>query len=322
MSELDSKAAAADAMLRAGNLTRAKELCREVLEKDDSHFDAFATLIDVRFKQEDLHRARALCHWRLERFPECEDTNLIHLHVLGMIGEKAPGKKCIKNLRLLLSGQPVALQQAELLYTHYFGSKRKTRKLLKQARESGYFSQSWLDGIETENRSESGHIFSTIKLLKKSLKENPENADDLYAMSVLSVLTGRLFSALKYGRQGRRLDPSIAPAFNETIFAAFVGLIPLFWAAQLYIILNATLTTRLFWLLRIPFNIGFILFAFIVQGLIIAPIALVSEPFHEFVSGLSALLNIIWIIYLLFGFQKIGMALSKREVNVALSPDY
>ncbi len=308
--------------MRAGNLNRAKDLCREILEKDDSHFDAFGTLIDVRLKQEDLLRARALCEWRLERHPECEDTNLTHLTVLGLIGEKAPGRKCIENLRLLLADQPISLQQAELLYSHYFGSKRQTRLLIKQARESGYFSESWLDGIEAENRSESGHIFSTIKLLRKSLIDDPENPDDLYALSVLSVFTGKLPSAIRYARQGRQIDPSIAPAFSEVIFAATVGFIPLVWAAQIYIVLNATLTTRLFWLFRIPFNLFFIVLAFAIQGLIFIPIAYLSEPLHEFVAGLSVITNLIWGLYLLFGFQKIGMARSKRDIDVGLSPDY
>ena len=322
MQNLDAKAASADAMLRAGNLARAKDLCREVLEANEDHFDAFETLINVRLEQKDLKRARALCEWRLGRLANCVDTNLTYLTVQCFIGQKKDAKKTWAAFNDRFAHYPIRKQQAELLYTHHFGSKRKTRKLIDQARISGNFAPEWLDNLEQDNRNESGHIFRSYRLLKQALENNPDDEDALYSIGVISVLTGRLWPAIRHARRGKALDPSHAPAFNEIIFASIVSQIPLFWGAQLYVVLNATLTTRLFWLFRIPFNLAFLFMCFTLQIFILYPLNWISAGLAETMGGVALITNLIWFVYLMFGFQRIGMALSGRDNRVTLKSNY
>jgi len=83
MSDLDNKAEAAAAFLNAGNLVRAKALCREVLEKQDDNWTAFQTLFRLRKRESDYDQAEAACYWRLERLPGCVHTKILLLIKYG-----------------------------------------------------------------------------------------------------------------------------------------------------------------------------------------------------------------------------------------------
>ena len=330
MTSLDNKTQHARAMFRAGNYKRVKEICREVLEKDDTNLEAFEVMFETHMAQGNMVKALSTCRWRLERVPECVDAHMLMLLPLGRMKRKKEAQALIKSVRARFSDRPFHLEQSEILFSHFFKNSGDTFWRIKKAREGGNISDGWLDEIEGYERAKKGHIFSSQKLIAEQLKRNPQNYDALYSLSVTRFLVGRLFSAIRLARQAKRLKPERAAECNEVILASYAGLFPPLWGAQFFIVWVATITTRIFWLLRGPFVIcGFIL-AFIIQGLVFWPLGLLmggtAENIHsEFTSnivGAFALLQFLWIIYLLFGFQKIGPSLSDKKKNVKLSKKY
>ncbi|RKQ71662.1 hypothetical protein DES40_0989 [Litorimonas taeanensis] len=319
--DLDAKIVTAEAMLRAGNYARAKELSQEVLKKQDDHLEAFEVLYEIRTIDAEFDRALALALWRLERLPNCPYANVSHLHALCLLKRKQEATKTFKLLQTRLGNHPFELQRAELLYAYAFKRPKETRKLIAIARESGRFDSKWLDALESDMHADSGHIFTSRKMLSQALKESPMDADLLYDMSVTNVLTGHLPSAIKQAKRAKEINPPMAPAYNEVIIVATMGLIPLFWGAMSFLVLNASFVTRLPYLVRIPFN-----YLFMAIGIIIAmAIPLTMDALNINVPALNALIlfgNIGFTLYLLFGFQHVGLRRAKKKNNISLNRDY
>jgi tetratricopeptide (TPR) repeat protein len=319
--DLEAKVLTAQAMLRAGNLNRAKDLAQEVLKKQDDNLDAFEVLYDVRVANQSYGQALALTLWRLERLPNCPYAAVFQLHALCLLKRKSEATKLFKALQDRLANHPIHLEQARLYYAYHFWPPRKARKLIQQSREKGYFDPQWLDSLEADTRAESGHIYTSRKMMNEALAETPNDPDLLYALSVTNVLTGRLPTALRQAKLAKEVDPPMAPAYNEVIVVATMGLIPIFWGAMAFIVLNASVSTRLPWLIRIPFN-----YLFMAIGLgisMIIPIAMDSANMN--VPPLNVLIvfgNIGFALYLLFGFQHIGMARARKKQDFTFSRDY
>lgn len=330
MTSLQNKTEHAQAMLRAGSYKRAKELCREILEKEDDNLEAFEILFETHMEQNKFVKALATCNWRLERVPQCAQAHMLKFLPLGNLKQKKEAASLIKAIRHRFADYPFHLEQSEILYSHFFKSSGDTFRRIKNARKEGIINPAWLDEIESYERAKSGHIFSSQKLLAESLERNPENYDAIHNLAVTRFLVGRLFSAIKLARQAKRLKPERAAECNEVIFASFIGLTPMFWGGQFFIIWVATLTTRIPWLIRGPFNIAGFLLAFLIQGIIFTPLGIlmggtvdeVHTPFTSVIVTIFGGLQFFWIIYLLFGFQRIGQSLSDKKKNIKLSKNY
>lgn len=330
MTELSHKVEHARALQRAGNYKRTKELCREILEKEDDNFDGFEILFETHMAQKSPHKALVACNWRLERVPNCSETHLLKFLPLGHMKRKKEATQLIESVRRRFGDHPFQLEQSEILYSHFFKNAGHTIWLLRKARETAIISEDWLDEIESFERAKSGHIFSSQKLIAESLKRDPQDYDALYSLAVTRFFVGRLFSAIRLARQAKRLKPERAAECKEVLFASYVGLLPPFWGAQFFIIWIATVTTRIPWLLRGPFNIGGFFIAFLIQGLVMMPLGLlmggnVDNPHNDAtgtIVGIFAVLQFIWIVYLLFGFQHVGQMFSDNKKDIKLSKKY
>ncbi len=327
---LRAKIEHAEAMHRAGSYKRAKELCKEILEKEDDNLDAFQILFQIHMDEKNYAKAHAACNWRLERVPECVEAHMLKLLPLGHWKSKKEATELIENIRHRFGDRPFHLEQSEILYSHFFKPSSHTMWLLNKARDQGMIDPDFLDEIENYERAKSGQIFGSQKLLTEALQKNPEDYDTVFSLAVTRFYVGRLFSAIKLSRQAMRLKPHRAAECKEVIFASIVGLIPMFWGAQLFIIWVATITTRIPWFIRGPFNvIGFFL-AFLLQSFIMMPFGLLlggttDEPYTGVMSslvGISVAIQFLWIIYLLFGFQHIGSRMADSRKQVKLSNKY
>lgn len=321
MSSLQGKVATAEAMLQAGNLDKARLLCREILEKEETNLGAFECLFQVRVQQEDFYKALMLTDWRLERLPECTDAHLSRLVALGALKRKRDITALYQKMQTRFPDRPHVLEQAQLLHSHHCKSGSHTRKLVIAAREKGALDPNWLDILENAARSDSGQIFASRRMLRSAVRNSPEDHMLRYELAVTEFLTGHLPAAIRHAKQGRRLKPVKAAMFNEVIFASYLGLTPVFWGVQLFIVMNASIVTRLFWLLRIPFNYFFFFLSFILPTLVFMPIVAIFTPAEALLSFIL-ILNLFWIIYLLFGFQRIGQHLARRKKQVKLSDKY
>ena len=61
---------------------------------------------------------------------------------------------------------------------------------------------------------------------------------------------------------------------------------------------------------------------FTLQIFILYPLNWISPGLAETMGGVALITNLIWFVYLMFGFQRIGMALSGRDNRVTLKSDY
>lgn len=330
MTSLDNKTEHARAMYRAGNYKRVKEICREVMEKDDTNLEAFEILFETHMALNDIVKALSTCNWRLERVPHCANAHLLKFLPLGRMKRKAEGKALIEAVRTRFSDRPFHLEQSEILYSHFFKNSGDTIWRLKRARDAGNISADWLDEIESYERAKKGHIFSSQKLIAESLERDPHNYDAVFTLAVTRFFVGRLFSALRLAKRAKRLNPQRAAECNEVIFACYVGLFPPFWGAQFFIVWVATITTRIFWLFRGPFNVAGFFLAFIIQAIILMPLGLLKDkaadgahnPVMASLMGFFIIFQFFWIIYLLFGFQHIGQMLANKKKSVKLSKKY
>ena len=326
MTSLANKTEHARAMYLAGNYKRVKEICREVLEKDDTNFDAFEILFETHMAKKDTVKALAICTWRLKRVPHCADAHLLKFLPLGQMKRRAEAKALIEAVRIRFSDWPFHLEQSEILYSHFFKNSGDTIWRLKRAREAGNICPDWLDEIESFERAKKGHIFSSQKLIAKSLERDPHNYEAVFSLAVTRFFVGRLISALRLAKRAKRLNPQRAAECNEVIFACYVGMFPPFWGAQFFIVWVATITTRIFWLLRGPFNIAGFFLAFIIQALILSPLGHLKDepqnPIMETLTNFSIIFQFFWMIYLLFGFQHIGQMLADKKKTVKLSKKY
>jgi tetratricopeptide (TPR) repeat protein len=319
--DIEAKVLTAQAMLGAGNLNRAKDLAQQVLKKQDDNLDAFEVLYDVRLADQSYGQALALCLWRLERLPNCPYAAVFQLHSLCLLKRKREATQLFKTLQDRLGNHPFHLEQARIYYAYHFWPPSKARKLIQASKEKGYFDPKWLETLEADTRAESGHIYTSRKMMNEALAESPNAPDLLYALAVTNVLTGRLPTALKQAKQAKEVDPPMAPAYNEVVVVATLGLIPIFWGAMTFIILNASVATRLPWLIRIPFNYLFMALGIGVS--MIVPIAM--DAMNMNVPALNAFIllgNIGFAIYLLFGFQHVGMSRARKKQNFNFTQDY
>lgn len=330
MDDLDVQIDLAENFLRAGNITRAESLCREVLEKRHDDLGAFLCLFDVHMAQDKTQDALELCDWRLARRPECADGHLNRLIAFGVLSNQEPdydyvrqitGENFMSKIRLRLSNHPLKLAQAEILYSLYFLDPQDTLRLVNQERLQARLSSEWLDTIETVLNVETGNTVQARQLLVKRLSENPQDTDALHNLAVTDYFSGRLFSAIKYARQAQRTAPEQSALSQEVIIASIIGLLPIFWLGQIIITLTIFASRRLEDYLAMPLRFGGLIVMILAYGKLVTKFIELDSGGANIVLTVIILIGI-WAGYILFSFGEIGSKVSGRKKSIKLSKKY
>ena len=322
MSVLDNMAVTAKAYASAGNLKRALEICSEILGQDPSNFEAFECLFDVLLDKQDYRGVNRLCEWRLGQHPNCVHTNIKYLILLGSTFQQDKAQNLIMSMRESFGDRPRLLQEANILHSHYFGSPRKTLRLIERARNDAMMSRRWLDYFERFTHERAGHIFAHRRFLERDLEEDPNDPDTLLELGDVSFLTGQPFRAMRLAKRGKPLNPAKASRFKVLNLLAKISLCPLVWGAQFVIFLKVALIDRAGLLLMLPLLLVAIALGGALQLLIISPFALLGSDIFQIVKNIAIVANIIWGLALIYSFDLMDNDFSDEEKSVKLSRDY
>jgi len=323
MSDLDNKAEAAAAFLNAGNLVRAKALCREVLEKQDDNWTAFQTLFRLRKRESDYDQAEAACYWRLERLPGCVHTKILLLEAQSLIGNKAKGKATYDSIVAQHGDWPYIVQKAGIMYHAVLGSKAQAKRLIKQAREDSRIDPIWLDYYESDINLDEANIFASYKMNKGHQADDPNSKWLMYEQALFSFLMGRLFSAIKYGKRLKTLSPDMRVEAKEIIIFSYLAMLPIFWLPHFIYVVYSCFLKRLPLVIQIA---GIVVLYYYTATL------LNRVSFHYLSENHISLYRLIiksfpfvaigWVFYLQLGFLRLFPHLSNRNKAVNIREDY
>ena len=328
--ELHAQIDLAENFLRAGNIRRAEELCREVLKKRHDDLGAFLCLFDVLLVQNNLQKASDLCDWRLNRCPECPDSHLCKLVAVGRLSAQEAtyehilqmtGENLMSKIRLRLANYPLRLAEAEIIHSFYFQSNKQTLGLIKQERLKARLSPQWLDNIENAIDVYTGNTRRARKSIEKQLAENPQDANALYDLAVTDFYSGKLLTAIKHAKQAQQYAPEESAQSQEVIIASIIGLLPPFWIGQILITLTVLITKEIedyfVWPVRF---VGLIAVLLAYAHLLLRFVSL--EAVNSNVLLVLLLLIMSWAGYILFSFGDIGRKLSRRKTSINVSKKY
>ncbi len=330
MDELDAQVDLAENLIRAGNLPRAEEICRDVLKERPDDLGAYDALFSIHLRRDELQAAYELCDWRLARCPECPDTYLNKLVAYGRLSaldmdyepmRLAKGESFMTNIRPRLSNYPLRLAQAEILHAVYFKDTQAALKLVRYERDKGHLSPDWLNMIEASLGVYAGDSALSRDLLVQQLTENAQDFSALNGISVIDYYRGALFSAMKYARRAKRADPEQAALSQEVIVASLMGMIPVFWPAQIIITLSVFLSSKLEDYLAVVVRYGGVLATMLLYGFLSTKIMEMGYGNNNLML-LSVILMGAWTYYILFAFHDVGSYFSGRSKSIKLSDKY
>lgn len=322
MSVLDNMVTTAVAYRRAGNLARAEEIASKVLGQDIGNLGAYDCLFHVLLDKKDFMGANRLSKWRLSQHPNCVQTNMNFLLLLGATLHQDKAANQIAYIRANLGDSPLFVQEAEIIYSHYFSKPGNTLSLIEKARLSGELSSDWLDYFERLTREQAGHIFARRRFLEADLTEEPNDAQTIMELADIHFLTARPFNAIRAAKRGKILMPSRANRFKLVQIFSYLSLCPLIWGAQFCILFKVTVIDRAGLLLLLPLLcLGLILGAFL-ELVIISPARLLGPETYNTVKNICLIANIIWGLALIFAFDLMDSNFSDEEKSIKLSKDY
>lgn len=328
--KLDAQVELAENFLRAGNIQRAEEICRDVLQKDHHNLGAYEGLFSVHVAKRDYQAAYELCDWRLGRQPECPDTYVNKLVALAHLDADnwdyefmriLKGKKFMAATRPRLANYPLHLAQAEVLYRVYFLDSQEAIKRIEYERQKGRLSPEWLDRLEASLTGYTGDTSRSRELLVRHLAENPQDFEALNELSITDYHRGRLFSAIKYARQAKRAAPEQAAMGQEVIIFSIIGLIPLFWLGQLMMSLTVLLSSRAADYVSASARYAGLILTVLAYGGICSKI--MEQGFGNNNLLITVLIVIgIWVYYVLFSFQEISRSMTGKTKSIELNNKY
>lgn len=198
-------------------------------------------------------------------------------------------------------------------------------KRIAHLRDTGYWGLLDLDDLERTARANAGHVATLGRLQHADLERGDINAETLHSQSVVRYLQGRLISARQLAAQATIMDPLSGPIHAETRFAALLGMIPLLWPAQFFIILTGSVTSRFPWFVRMFTNYVLAIMALGLLGLLLS--AIQTLPFLSgqpagYLSGMISIANVVWALYVIWAFGSVGTWRAKRAKKFKISKDY
>jgi tetratricopeptide (TPR) repeat protein len=312
-------------MVNAGNLEAAIRHCKSALDQDPNHVDAYALQVSILFEKNRPEEALRITERRMETVPDCRHASLQRIRLLGSMNRAGLAKKAMEDVRNTFSDDPMMIHDCQLMHDVTLDRNIYVLKRIQHLRETGYWGILDLNDLEQTARANAGHMTTLGRLQQADLERGNIDPETLHLQSVVRYLQGRLISARRLAAQASDLDPLNAPLYAETRFASLLGMIPLLWPAQFFIVLTGSITSRFPWWVRMFTNYVLALGALLFLGLVLTLVQTLpffSDSVIGIISGGVALTNVAWALYVIWAFGSFGRWRANRSKKFKISGDY
>lgn len=317
--------AAGNAMVDAGSLDAAVRHCRSALEQDLTHVDAYALQVRILSVKNRPEEALRITERRIETVPDCRHAHLQRVRLLGSMNRAGLAKIAMIDVRNTFADDPMMVHDCQLMHDVTLDRNSYVLKRIAHLRETGYWGILDLDDLEQTARANAGHITTLGRLQQADLERGDIDPETLHVQSIVRYLQGRLISSRKLAAQASLMDPLSKPIHAETRFAALLGMIPLLWPAQFFIILTGSITSRFPWWIRMFTNYALAIMAIVLLGLLLSTIQtlpFLSDSVIGFISGAIGIANVVWALYVIWAFGSVGQWRANRAKKFKISKDY
>jgi tetratricopeptide (TPR) repeat protein len=316
---------AGNAMVDAGSLDAAVRHCKSALDQDLTHVDVYALQVRILSAKNRPEEALRITERRIESVPDCRHAHLQRVRLLGSMNRAGLAKTAMAEVRNAFTDDPMMVHDCQLMHDITLDRNSYVLKRIAHLRETGYWGILDLDDLEQTARANAGHVTTLGRLQQADLERGDIDPETLHLQSVVRYLQGRLISSRKLAAQASVMDPLSAPIHAETRFAALLGMIPLLWPAQFFIILTGSITSRFPWWIRIFTN--YVLAILAIGLLILLLSAIHTMPFLSdtilgFVSTTTGIANVVWALYIIWAFGSVGRWRANRAKKFKISEDY
>lgn len=317
--------AAGNAMVDAGNLEAAVRHCKAALDQDLTHLDVYRLQVRILSSKNRPEEALRITEKRIESTPDCRNAHLQRIRLLGSMNRAGLAKTAMQEVRAIFSDDPMMVHDCQLMHDVTLDRNSYVLKRIAHLRDTGYWGLLDLDDLERTARANAGHVVTLGRLQQADLERGDIDAETLHLQSVVRYLQGRLISARSLAAQATTMDPISGPIHAETRFAALIGMIPLLWPAQFFIILTGSVTSRFPWFVRMFTNYVLAIVALGLLGLLLSTIQIL--PFLSgrpagYLSGAVSIANVVWALYVIWAFGSVGAWRAKRAKKFKISKDY
>jgi len=316
---------AGNAMVDAGNLDAAIRHCKAALDQDPTHKDAYALQVSILSAKNRPEEALRITEARISEVPDCRYAHLQRIRLLGSMNRAGLARTAMEDVRIGFADDPMMIHDCQLMHDVTLDRNSYVLKRIQHLRETGYWGILDLNDLEQTARANAGHITSLGRLQQADLERGDIDPETLHSQSVVRYLQGRLISARQLAAQASDLDPLSAPIHAETRFAALIGMIPLLWPAQFFIVLTGSLTSRFPWWVRMFTNYVLAFIAIMLLGgllSVIGTLPFLSDSIAGIVTVIVTAANIIWALYVIWAFGSFGRWRANRAKKFKISGDY
>lgn len=317
--------AAGNAMVDAGNIDAAIRHCKAALDQDLTHVDAYALQVRILSAKNRPEEALRITLRRIEAVPDCRYAHLQHVRFLGSMNRAGLAKTAMEDIQNIFADDPMMIHDCQLMHDITLDRNSSVLKRIQHLRQTGYWGILDLDDLEQTARANAGHVTTLGRLQQADLERGDIDPETLHLQSVVRYLQGRLIASRKLAAQASELDPISKPIHAETRFAALLGMIPLLWPAQFFIILTGSITSRFPWWVRMFTNYVLAIVAIALLGLLLSgfqTLPFLSESVIGAVSIAVGVANVVWALYIIWAFGSFGRWRANRAKAFKISGDY
>jgi hypothetical protein len=317
--------AAGNAMVDAGNLEAAVRHCKSAREQDLTHVEVYALQIRILSAKNRPEEALQITERRLVTVPDCRMAHLQRVRLLGSMNRAGLAKTAMVDIRNAFADDPMMIHDCQLMHDITLDRNSYVLKRIAHLRETGYWGILDLDDLEQTARANAGHVTTLGRLQQADLERGNIDPETLHLQSVIRYLQGRLISSRRLAAQASLMEPLNAPIHAETRFAALIGVIPLFWPAQFFIILTGSITSRFPWWVRMFTNYALAIIAIILLGVLLGAIhtlPFLPDSVSGIVSSVVGIANVVWALYVIWAFGSVGRWRANRSKKFKISKDY
>lgn len=314
-----------NAMVDAGNLDAAIRHCKSALEQNLNHVDTYCLQVRILSAKKRPEEALRITEKRIENVPDCRDAHLQRIRLLGSMNRAGLAKTAMEEVRATFADDPMMVHDCQLMHDVTLDRNSYVLTRITHLRKTGYWGILDLDDLERTARANAGHVTTLGRLQQADLERGDIDAETLHLQSIVRYLQGRLISARKLAAQATDRDPLSAPIHAETRFAACLGMIPLLWPAQFFIILTGSVTSRFPWWVRMFTNYILAIAALGLLGALlnaIQTLPFLSDSVLGWASGIIGISNVVWALYIIWAFGSVGRWRAGRAKSFKISEDY
>lgn len=312
-------------MVEAGNLDAAIRHCKSALDQDLSHIDVYALQVRILSAKQRPEEALRITERRIESVADCRHAHLQRVRLLGSMNRAGLAKTAMEDVRETFADDPMMVHDCQLMHDVTLDRNSDVIKRIALLRETGYWGILDLDDLERTARANAGHFATLGRLQQVDLENGNIDPETLHLQSVVRYFQGRLMSSRRLAAQASVMDPPSTPIHAETRFAALLGMIPLFWPAQFFIVLTGSVTSRFPWWIRMFTNYFLAIMSFSLLALLASSIQLLPILSDHLAGSISIsifIANMAWALYVIWAFGSVGRWRANRAKKFKISGDY